>query len=54
MGMRYHFYHGRSGIIFDVTRGAVGVEITKTVGVRQMRKRLHVRIEHVRRSRCNE
>eukprot|EP00392_Amoebophrya_sp_AT5.2_P011334 g11411.t1 len=53
-GMPYQFYHGRSGVIFNVTKSAVGVEITKVVGNRQLRKRLHVRIEHVRRSRCNE
>ena len=53
-GMPYHFYHGRTGIIFNITKSAVGVEVTKTVGMRQLRKRLHVKIEHVRRSRCNE
>ena len=30
------------------------LKCTKTVGNRQLRKRIHVRIEHVRRSRCNE
>jgi large subunit ribosomal protein L21e len=53
-GMPYHFYHGRTGVVFNVTQNAVGVEITKTVGNRQLRKRIHARVEHVRRSRCNE
>jgi len=53
-GMPYHFYHGRTGVIFNVTKNAVGVEVTKVVGNRQLRKRIHVRTEHVRRSRCNE
>ncbi|CAD7940549.1 unnamed protein product [Amoebophrya sp. A120] len=53
-GMPYQFYHGRTGVIYNVTKSAVGVELTKVVGNRQLRKRLHVRIEHVRRSRCNE
>merc|ERR1712061_609178 len=53
-GMPYQFYHGRTGVIFNVNKSAVGVEITKVVGNRQLRKRLHVRVEHVRRSRCNE
>ena len=53
-GMPYHYYHGRTGVVFNVTKNAVGVECTKVVGNRQMRKRLHVRTEHVRRSRCNE
>merc|ERR1711959_711519 len=54
VGMPYHFYHGRTGVVFNVTKTAVGVEMTKVVGSRQLRKRLHVRIEHVRKSRCNE
>lgn len=53
-GMPYQFYHGRTGIVFNVNKKAVGVELTKVVGNRQLRKRLHVRVEHVRRSRCNE
>merc|ERR1719145_120882 len=53
-GMPYNYYHGRTGVVFNVTKHAVGVECTKEVGNRQLRKRLHVRIEHVRRSRCNE
>ena len=53
-GMPFQFYHGRSGVVFNVNKRAVGIEMTKTVGNRQLRKRMHVRIEHVRRSRCNE
>jgi len=53
-GMPYQFYHGRTGVIFNVNKRALGVEMTKVVGNRQLRKRLHMRIEHVRRSRCNE
>jgi large subunit ribosomal protein L21e len=53
-GMPYQFYHGRTGVIFNVTKSAVGVEVTKTVRGKQLRKRIHVRIEHVRKSRCNE
>lgn len=52
--MPYRYYHGRSGIIFNVNKRAVGVEVTKVVGNRVLRKRIHLRIEHVRRSRCNE
>eukprot|EP00397_Hematodinium_sp_SG-2012_P069154 GEMP01116608.1.p1 GENE.GEMP01116608.1~~GEMP01116608.1.p1 ORF type:complete len:177 (+),score=40.87 GEMP01116608.1:48-533(+) len=53
-GMPYNFYHGRTGVCFNVNKNAIGVEVTKNVGNRQLRKRLHVRIEHVRRSRCND
>lgn len=53
-GMPYQFYHGRTGVVFNVTKSAVGVEVTKTHRGNQLRKRIHVRIEHVRKSRCNE
>ena len=53
-GMPYSFYHGRTGVVFNVARNAVGVEMTKVIGNRQLRKRINVRIEHVRKSRCNE
>eukprot|EP00932_Pfiesteria_piscicida_P021957 SRR837773.8729.p2 GENE.SRR837773.8729~~SRR837773.8729.p2 ORF type:complete len:166 (+),score=71.30 SRR837773.8729:61-558(+) len=54
VGMPHSFYHGRTGIVFNVNRNALGVEITKIVGNRQLRKRIHVNIAHVRKSRCNE
>ena len=53
-GMPYLQYQGRTGIVWNVTPRAVGVEVNKTIGGRIARKRIHVRIEHVRRSRCNE
>lgn len=53
-GMPYQFYHGRTGVVFNVTKSAVGIEVTKVVRGKQLRKRIHVRIEHVRKSRCNE
>merc|ERR1712244_190793 len=53
-GMPYHFYHGRTGVVFNVTQNSLGVEVKKIVGNRQIAKRIHVRVEHVRKSRCNE
>merc|ERR1712129_470656 len=53
-GMPFSFYHGRTGQVFNVNRSAIGVEVTKIVGNRQLRKRIHVRAEHLRKSRCNE
>mmetsp|Transcript_7449 Transcript_7449/g.11029 ORF Transcript_7449/g.11029 Transcript_7449/m.11029 type:complete len:164 (+) Transcript_7449:40-531(+) len=51
-GMPYKYYHGRTGQIWNITPRAVGVEVNKRVKGRIMRKRLHVRIEHVRPSKC--
>ncbi|CAE8595934.1 unnamed protein product, partial [Polarella glacialis] len=53
-GLPYSFYHGRTGIVFNVNSNALGVEMTKIIGNRRLRKRIHVRIEHVRKSRCAE
>ena len=52
--MPFSFYHGRTGVVFDVNRNALGVGVRKLVGNRHLRKRLHVNIAHVRKSRCNE
>jgi len=51
-GMPHKGYHGRTGIIFNVTKSAVGVRVNKLVNGRIIEKRIHVRIEHVRASKC--
>ena len=53
-GMPYHAYHGRTARIFNVNKRAVGVIVHKQVGHRFMEKRIHVRIEHVRKSSCRD
>merc|ERR1711991_182080 len=53
-GMPHKFYHGRTGVVFNVTPHAVGVIVNKKVGGRIMAKRVHVRVEHVTASRCRE
>lgn len=53
-GMPHKFYQGRTGRIFNVSRKSVGVEVSKTVGNHIMMKRFHIRVEHVKKSRCNE
>ena len=53
-GMPHKFYQGRTGRIFNIGRTSVGVEVSKTVGNRVIMKRFHVRIEHVKKSRCQE
>ena len=50
-GMPHKFYHGKTGVIYDVTKHSVGVVVNKKVGGRIIPKRLHVRVEHVRMSR---
>jgi len=53
-GMPYKVYHGRTGVIWNVTKRAVGVEVNKEVNGRIIPKRIHVRVEHVMPSRCRE
>ena len=50
-GMPHKYYHGRTGRIWNVTRRAVGVEINKVHRQRQIVKRIHVRMEHLRPSK---
>ncbi|KAH7057322.1 ribosomal protein L21e-domain-containing protein [Macrophomina phaseolina] len=53
-GMPYKVYHGKTGVIYNVTKAAVGVILYKQVGNRYIEKRINVRIEHVRHSRSRE
>ena len=52
--MPYKVYHGKTGIVYNVTKSSVGVILHKQVGNRYLEKRINVRIEHVRHSRSRE
>ena len=54
LGMPYKFYHGKTGVVWNVNKRSVGVEVFKKVKGKFMKKRIHVRIEHVQPSRCRE
>ncbi|VUC36967.1 unnamed protein product [Clonostachys rosea] len=49
-GMPYKVYHGKTGVVYNVAKSAVGVIIYKKVWGRYIEKRINVRIEHVRAS----
>ncbi|GMH59826.1 hypothetical protein TrVE_jg3899 [Triparma verrucosa] len=53
-GMPYKHYHGRTGIVFNLTKASVGIRVNKYVNGRIIEKRIHVRIEHVRKSKCQK
>ena len=53
-GMAHHFYHGRTGRVFNVNPRSVGIIFHKTVGNRKIEKRVHVRVEHVKESLCHK
>ena len=53
-GMPHKFYHGKTGKVFDINQKAIGVIINKFHRGRILPKKIHVRIEHVRKSMCRE
>lgn len=52
--MPYKVYHGKTGVIYNVTKSAVGVILYRQVGNRYIEKRVNVRIEHIKHSRSRE
>jgi hypothetical protein len=44
----------RTGVIYNVTKSAVGIIVNKRVGNRYIEKRVNIRIEHVRHSKCRD
>ena len=53
-GMPHKFYHGRTGVVFNVTPRALGIIVHKRVGSRFMEKRVNIRVEHVKHSKCRD
>lgn len=53
-GMPHKFYHGKTGTVWNITPRAIGVEVNKRVRHRIICKRIHVRIEHVKKSKSTE
>ncbi|KZT27624.1 hypothetical protein NEOLEDRAFT_1130650 [Neolentinus lepideus HHB14362 ss-1] len=53
-GMPHKYYHGRTGIVYNVTPHAVGVIVYKVVGNRYIEKRVNIRVEHIKHSKCRQ
>ncbi|KAI1779006.1 ribosomal protein L21e-domain-containing protein [Hypoxylon cercidicola] len=53
-GMPHKVYHGKTGVVYNVAKNAVGVIIYKKVKHRYIEKRVNLRIEHISRSRSRE
>ncbi|KAJ3716452.1 ribosomal protein L21e-domain-containing protein [Lentinula raphanica] len=53
-GMPHKYYHGRTGIVYNVTPTSVGVIVYKVVGNRYIEKRVNLRVEHIRHSKCRQ
>ena len=50
--MPHKAYHGKTGRVFNISKHAVGVVVNKRVKGRILPKRISVRIEHVKHSKC--
>ncbi|KAJ1438162.1 ribosomal protein L21e-domain-containing protein [Ochromonadaceae sp. CCMP2298] len=53
-GMPFKYYHGRTGVVFNVNKRAVGVIVNKEVNGRILRKQLHISLPHVKPSTCQK
>lgn len=53
-GMPHKHYHGRTGVVFNVTKRAVGVTVNKEVNGRIIKKQLHIAVPHVLPSKCQQ
>ena len=51
-GMPFKHYHGRTGIVFNVTPVGVGVTVNKIVREKQLKKRVLLNVAHVRHATC--
>lgn len=52
--MPYKAYHGKTGRVYNVTPHALGVIVNKRVRGKIIPKRINIRIEHVKHSKCRE
>jgi large subunit ribosomal protein L21e len=52
--MPFKAYHGKTGRVYNVTQHALGVIVNKRVRGEVLPKRINVRVEHVKPSRCRE
>ncbi|KAJ1448220.1 ribosomal protein L21e-domain-containing protein [Pelagophyceae sp. CCMP2097] len=51
-GMPFKHYHGRTGVIYNVGKRAVGVRLGKQINGRIINKHLNIRLEHILPSKC--
>ena len=53
-GMPHKYYHGKTGIVFNCNPRSYGVIFHKRVGGKYIERTMHIRVEHLRKSRCSE
>jgi large subunit ribosomal protein L21e len=50
--MPHKFYQGRTGVVFNVTKRAIGVTVNKMVNTRIVKKQIHIAVPHIKPSTC--
>ena len=53
-GMPHKFYPGKTGRVFNVNPVSIGVIMNKQVRTRIIEKRIHFKVEHIKRSSCQK
>lgn len=53
-GMPFKHYHGRTGVVFNINKRAIGVTVNKEVNGRIIKKQIHVAVPHVKPSKCRD
>lgn len=53
-GLPFKFYQGRTGVVFNVNKRAVGVTVNKQVNGRIIKKQIHVSLPHIHKSKCQD
>ena len=53
-GMPHKSYHGKTGRVFNVSKRAVGVVVNKRVRGKILPKRVYIRLEHIKHSKCRQ
>jgi large subunit ribosomal protein L21e len=53
-GMPFKYYHGRTGVVFNVNKRAIGISVNKEVNGRIISKDIHVAVPHVTPSKCRD
>ena len=50
--MPHKVYHGKTGIVYNVTPHALGVVVNKRIKNRILAKKINIRVEHLKHSKC--
>lgn len=53
-GMPHKYYHGKTGIVYNCNPHSYGVTFYRRVGGKFIERNMHIRVEHLSKSRCDE